>query len=69
VGRSRVERAARDRRWSESIAGGSESFVEQVKIEIGLKDNIARLPWRTGCKRFEKLSSPMAIISMGKMRF
>ena len=29
--------ARRDDRWSESIAVGSEGFVEQVKIELGFK--------------------------------
>jgi len=29
--------AARDDRWSESIAVGSESFVDQVKIELGIQ--------------------------------
>jgi len=29
--------AGRDDRWSESIVVGSEGFVEQVKIELGLR--------------------------------
>jgi hypothetical protein len=28
----------RDDRWSESIAVGSEGFVEQVRIELGFRD-------------------------------
>jgi len=59
VNGSKQDRAEtlRDDRWSESIAGGSEGFVEQVKNELGLKvHNIARLPW-------------WATISIGKMRF
>jgi len=28
---------ARDNRWSESVAVGSESFVEQVKVDLGFK--------------------------------
>jgi hypothetical protein len=35
MGRSRIERIARrDDRWSESVAVGSEGFVEQVKIGL-----------------------------------
>ena len=34
----------RDDRWSESIAVGSESFVEQVKTNWASKHNIGRLP-------------------------
>jgi hypothetical protein len=30
-------RAGRDDRWSETIAVGSEGFVEQVKIELGFR--------------------------------
>ena len=32
-----VDTVARDDRWSESIAVGSESFVEQVKVELGFR--------------------------------
>jgi hypothetical protein len=39
MGRSSVEgdTVARDDRWSESIAIGSASFVEQVKVELGFR--------------------------------
>jgi hypothetical protein len=47
---SRGHMARRDDRWSESIAVGSEGFVEQVKNEFGFqKHNIARFWWRTVC--------------------
>jgi hypothetical protein len=60
--------AGRDDRWSESIAVGSEGFVEQVKMHWASERNIARLPWRTICILFESRCRLMAIISIGKMR-
>jgi putative transposase len=33
----RAERLVQDSRWSESIAVGSEAFVEQVKVALGYK--------------------------------
>lgn len=35
---SKRDAAARDSRWSESVAVGSEGFVDQVKIELGFKE-------------------------------
>jgi hypothetical protein len=57
--------AGPDHRWSESIAVGSEKFVEQVKNELGaLEHNIGR---RTICILFESRRLT-ATISIGKMR-
>jgi hypothetical protein len=59
--------AGRDDRWSESLAVGSEGFVEQGKWNWVSERNIARLPWRTVCILFESRSRLMATISIWKM--
>jgi hypothetical protein len=47
-----------DHRWSESIAVGSESFVVQVKIELGLKAQHRQVAVADGVYTFRKRGQP-----------
>jgi hypothetical protein len=64
VNGSKLDRAETSR--DETIAGlsrsrsGSEGFVEQVKIELGLRAQLLQLPWRTVCILFENRCRLMA---------
>ena len=59
--------AGRDDRWSESLAVGSEGFVEQVKMELGFRAQHRQVAWRTVCILFETRCRVIATISIGKM--
>jgi hypothetical protein len=60
--------ARRDDRWSESIAVGSEGFVEQVKIESGFRAQHREVLVADVWILFKSRLPLMAIISIGKMR-
>ena len=49
---------AREERWSESIAVGSEGFVEQVKLELGLKAQYRQVAAADGVYTLREPSSP-----------
>ena len=70
MGRGRIERdiARRDDRWSESIAVGSEAFVEQVKIELGFRALYRQVLVAEGLYTLREPVRLMATISIGKMR-
>ena len=70
MGRGRIERdiARRDDRWSESIAVGSEVFVEQVKIELGFRALYRQVLVAEGLYTLREPVRLMATISIGKMR-
>jgi putative transposase len=60
--------ARRDNRWSESIAVGSEGFVEQVKNELGFRVQHRQVLMADGLFALREPCRLMATISIGKMR-